>query len=531
MVLHGKLNHTKIYYYGLLLLAISLPLSIYFTSVAEIILLVNWIVEGNLMRKLRKLKSRPSVLLIMGLYFLHIIGAFHTDAGNMDYLLQDLKIKLPLLLLPLIIGTSEPLNAKQLKAVLLFFCLATLSSTLISFAIFLGIIPYEYYDFREISIFISHIRLALMVNLSVFILLYYIFHPKVENRFGTMLSITGILAIAWLIFFLVLLKSLTGLIILGILVLVLGWIYSGKIEDVAPRFIIRTLIVVVPLLVASFLTRSIGRFYYREKVDFDHLKAFTPAGNPYFHDTTRVAAENGYYVWLYISEKELRESWNRISEFPYDSLDRKGQRMKYTLIRYLTSKGLRKDADGVMELSSEDVKAIENGLANHIFLNKYSLYPRVYEVIWEIDGYLRGRDPSGHSVAQRIAYLEAAKSIFLNDPLFGVGTGDVQSSFNEYYERSGSKLDMDYRRRAHNQYVTFLITFGIVGLIFSLIFLFGPIFLEKKWNSYLFMVFFFIAFLSMLNEDTLETQTGVSFFIYFYSLFLFGRKNSKEEGS
>jgi hypothetical protein len=283
----------------------------------------------------------------------------------------------------------------------------------------------------------------------------------------------------------------------------------------------------IPLLAAFFLSQAIGKFYTRERVNFSELELYTPLGNPYIHDTTKHAAENGYYVWLYLSEEEIRHAWNSISQFPYDSLDRKNQRIKYTLIRYLSSKGLRKDAGGVAQLEKRDIEAIENGIANHIFLNKYSLYPRIYEVIWEIDGYLRGRDPSGHSIAQRIAYLEAARSIFKENPLFGVGTGDVQSSFDRYYENTGSSLDQDYRRRAHNQYVTLLITFGVAGLILSLVFLLGPVFIEKKWNDYLFMVFFFIAFLSMLNEDTLETQTGVSFFIFFYSFFLFGRSNPK----
>ncbi|MGC9341984.1 MAG: O-antigen ligase family protein, partial [Bacteroidales bacterium] len=155
--------------------------------------------------------------------------------------------------------------------------------------------------------------------------------------------------------------------------------------------------------------------------------------------------------------------------------------------------------------------------------------PRVYEVIWEIDGYLRGGDPSGHSIAQRIAYLNGARSIFLSHPFIGVGTGDVQSSFDRYYKKNESKLDQHYRRRAHNQYITFLITFGIVGFILSMIFLLSPVFIEKRWKDYLFIVFFFIALLSMLNEDTLETQTGVSFIMFFYCLFLFGREKKEIE--
>jgi len=225
----------------------------------------------------------------------------------------------------------------------------------------------------------------------------------------------------------------------------------------------------------------------------------------------------------------MEKSWNERSGFPYDSLDSKGQEIKYTLIRYLTSKGLRKDREGVMALSEEDIEAIEHGKANYIFRDKYSLYPRIYEVIWEIDGYLRGKDPSGHSIAQRIAYLNAAKSIFMKNPVIGVGTGDVKYSFDQHYKNTRSKLKSDYRRRAHNQYATFLITFGILGFILAMIFLVAPVFIEKAWNDYLFIVFFCIAFLSMLNEDTLETQTGVSFFIFFYALLLFGRKKQENE--
>jgi hypothetical protein len=38
-------------------------------------------------------------------------------------------------------------------------------------------------------------------------------------------------------------------------------------------------------------------------------------------------------------------------------------------------------------------------------------------------------------------------------------------------------------------------------------------------------VFFMLVVLSMLWEDTLETHTGVSFFAYFYSVFIFGTES------
>jgi hypothetical protein len=58
--------------------------------------------------------------------------------------------------------------------------------------------------------------------------------------------------------------------------------------------------------------------------------------------------------------------------------------------------------------------------------------------------------------------------------------------------------------------------------MFALIY---PVFYEKKHKSMLFVIFFIIALLSMLNEDTLETHAGISFFSYFYALLLLAYKN------
>ena len=51
---------------------------------------------------------------------------------------------------------------------------------------------------------------------------------------------------------------------------------------------------------------------------------------------------------------------------------------------------------------------------------------------------------------------------------------------------------------------------------------------EEWFKNYLFTFSFFIAFLSMINEDTLETQAGATFFAYFYSLFLFAYKSKNQ---
>jgi len=45
----------------------------------------------------------------------------------------------------------------------------------------------------------------------------------------------------------------------------------------------------------------------------------------------------------------------------------------------------------------------------------------------------------------------------------------------------------------------------------------------RRMDDYFIVVFLIIAILSMLTEDTIESQAGVTFFAFFYSFFLFAR--------
>jgi hypothetical protein len=193
-----------------------------------------------------------------------------------------------------------------------------------------------------------------------------------------------------------------------------------------------------------------------------------------------------------------------------------------TLIRFLTSKGLRKDAAGVRQLETEEIRAIEHGVANVIYMKRFRLYPRIYEVIWEIDRFRMGYDPNDKSVVQRYFYLDAGWKIARQHLLHGVGTGDVKQSFREYYESIDSPLENKWRRRAHNQFLTFMIALGIPGLVLAVVAMIAPLFIARRERSFLAVGFLILLMISMLNEDTLETSAGTAFTAFFYALFIFG---------
>jgi len=528
MLNNKTLIHFNIYFGLLIVFAISLSLIPYFVSAVQFLLPINWIIEGGFRKKMQRLKSNWGILLIISIVFVHLIGLVYSK--NLSEGLEDIKIKLPLLILPLIIGTSQSLKFKHIKIILLFFTAGIVVSTLFSMSYFFGMSPGNIFNFapvsisdiREISIFISHIRFSLLINIAIFSLLYFLIFPDIKSR----LIVKGvyIIVIIWLISFLFILQALTGVIIFFItgMILFASWIKKhppGLLKTSSLIFLIS-----VPIIILSYLAVSIYGFSNIEEPDIQNLDKTTSSGNPYWHDLNNKQIENKDYIGLYICESELKEEWNNISEIKYSGKDLKGQEIKYTLIRYLTSLGLRKDANGVRNLQEKDIKLIEEGYANHIYANKWSFKAKIYQIIWQVDVYNKGGNPSGHSLTQRIEYLKASFGIIGENFLLGVGTGDLQESFNSEYVKMKSKLNPEWRLRAHNQFISFIIAFGIIGFLWILFAFIKPIFHQRKQNDYFFMMFFIVAVLSMLNEDTLEIQAGAGFFAFFYSLFLFGYK-------
>ncbi len=517
--------HRLIYIHSLLLAAVALPVSEFLLSLSQFFLAANWLSEGNFKAKWQRLRTNKPLLVFLVLFFIHIVWLINTN--NFAYAIHDIKIKLPLLVLPVIIATTPPLTKQEFLKILRYFNNSVFVATLIMFALYLGCCGFEYTNVKHISIFISHIRFSLMLVFSTFIYLYFLVKNNgyIQHRYKTVIYTFFIL---WQIFFLFLLHARTGLLIFFLL-LPFFLLWAGRQISQKPAlkiiyFAIVILVTIVPVFYVSYVVKN---FYKTDKINPSELPAYTPHNNKYYHNPSLAVLENGHYVWTYISYPELKAGWEKISKIPFDSLDKKGQRIKFTLIRYLTSKGLTKDAEGVAQLTPEDVKLIENGETNYLAKNKFSIYYLIYRIVWEIDVYSKTGNADNHSVTQRYEFLKVASSIIKEHFWFGTGTGDVNDEYIKKYKSGISTLDRQYWLRAHNQFVTFWVTFGITGFVLALIAIFLPPFFTGSYKLFLFNIFIAIIFFSFLNEDTLETQMGVTFFSFFYTIFVFGYKNSR----
>ena len=535
-------DNASLMYYVLILLAVSIPLSEFGMSVAQFLMLGIWAFEGaskkvytstsapipgfwrrigsNLSCKFRMLLNNPAAMVVISLYFLHLIGTLYSS--NIPYALKDLRIKLPLLALPVIIATSAPLGKKRLNKLLVFFILAVFAGTMVSmYVLFKGQVT----DPRELSIFISHIRFSLTICFSVLILFYFLAKKTYQNKAALFLIPAGII---WFLIFLLILESVTGIMITIVMAFIFLFYYIIKLKSLPIKLISSLLLLGVIFFSYSFLNKVVIKYGTPEPVELGSLEQHTEFGGPYVHDTNSYGIENGEYVGLYISQNELRHEWNLRSNYSYDGQDAKGQDISHTLIRYLHSKGLRKDAMAVRSLTETDIQHIENGIANVSYTEHFNISSRLEQMAMGYHNYTKNGDPNASSVMQRVEYWKASVYIIKNNWLTGVGTGDLNEAFDEAYNDMDSRLQESFRRRSHNQYLAIFIAFGVFGFLWFIFTLIYPGIKTGKFHNFLYIVFIIIILMSMLTEDTLETQAGATFFAFFNALLLFGCKRQPE---
>ena len=504
--------HRYIFLFGIMTVLVGLSLGAIFISFGTIIVSANWFLEGNFLNKFNKLKSSGLLWIFLCFYLLHVLAMLWTE--DKSYGGNDLKIKLPLLAFPIVFCTTEKLTVSEFRKTLVIYVSGILLATLWSMLFYLDLKKADLNDIRGISRFFSHIRFSMNVVFGIFISiwLFYTSSKQVEK-------ILFILLTLWLIIFLFILSSLTGIVLFIIISLICSIYFSFRQKNnliKAACLILITTTLAVPTI---FLVKTYRYFFPVAENEKIKLETWTPAGDLYYHDKD-MSRENGYFVWKHISYPELEKSWNRKSKFNFDGEDSKGNFLKFTLIRYMASKGLKKDSLGFTKLVPEDIRNIEQGFPNYKLVKASSLEKRMYEVMWELDDFYANGHVKNHSIMVRALYWKTAWEIIKENPIFGVGTGDIQSAFEARYQRGDILSKKEDMRRSHNQFLEIWAALGIIGILSLLLICLYPFLNFTSLHPLSFLISL-ILFLSMFTEDTLETQAGVTLFAFFIPFFSF----------
>jgi hypothetical protein len=470
----------KVHLLALALLFVGVVTSKFLLSLGMIIGVGSLLMERDFKAYWIEIRANRFFLYLIIIYLLCFISLLWSQ--NLPYGLHDLRVKTSLVVIPLLL-IVKPLKSNQLKnLLLLLFVSSIVISSLINFAVYQYAMSKDaIYDVRQMSLCGSHIRYGIIVAFGIGVCVHY-YNALDKYKF------TNVVVISWLVFYTYYSQVLAGLISLFIIIFLGGILYLIKKKK--EKLVLG--IVLFTLIITGFCCYAL----------------FVP-------ETHKNISEHSDLVGM-------EKSWSVRSTYPFDSIDNKNQILKETLVRYLDSKALANDSIGVEKLSEKDIRNIENGYAD-IHETESGLIARYYGLRYQIH---EAKNPNGHSLLQRLSSWSSAWNITKDHWIMGVGVGDVADAFVLQYEKEHSLLREENRLRAHNTYLTTWLSLGIFGFLFLCFFLAS--YLKYQWHdlNFLGLSFICISLASFCLEDSLETQTGVSFFALFYAFYSIKRKSA-----
>jgi hypothetical protein len=416
--------------------------------------------------------------------------------------------------MPIIISTSPVPDSKKIRLLLMLFISSVFVVSVVGM---ITMLLKEPLDFREASPFIPNIYFCIMLLIAAFqfpILARTFEHKKMW--FYLSLVVSG-----WFIFFIFYLRSLSGIAALAGVTFytVLYFVFNHK------SLILKTITAIAFLVfvgsISWLLVYMYNKTHTENYVDFRSLPTQTQRGTFYHHDTLDVLRENGNLVYINIADDELEEAWNSRSNFEFFGNDLSNHELRYTLYRYMSSKGLIKDYEGVNALSDADIKAIERGTTNYLYNEWTGLHIRLHQMMMGVYVYRKSshQDPTWSTLTERIDLWRASLHAFKEYPLFGWGTGSILNAMNYGLEINQSKL-IGKNMKPHNQYIYILLILGVFGLIAFLSLYTFSILKSKAYKIYIFNVFAIIFAIHFLANNSIESQIGQNIFVFF-SLFYF----------
>jgi|1048.fasta_scaffold00341_11 O-antigen ligase len=143
-----------------------------------------------------------------------------------------------------------------------------------------------------------------------------------------------------------------------------------------------------------------------------------------------------------------------------------------------------------------------------------SVRNRIAYMRYDWEQFRSDKGGANYSDAERFVSLDVGLRIWLENPLLGVGVGDLELENQRMTDRIHPEYS-DTPKLPHNQWIYILASTGLLGFLLSGLAWIYPLFFFKYRKNYLFLSFQVLVFVSFLVEYTLETSIGAAFCLFF----------------
>jgi hypothetical protein len=419
----------------------------------------------------RWLTNKKWISVLLLLFLAHVISLCWTQDLSAGW--NAIRVRLSFFALPVLISTTLTWDKDRIVRVFKFLMLLLAVLMVLNGVRFLYLLNgQKALDIRQLSWFGSHIRFGILVVFSIALCLHFALKKLLSKGYAWSYIV---LATAYVLYS----QTFSAI---GCLLITFG--YFGTMTLLSKQW---TKVLFIGLLALGL---CVSWF-----VVGDFLKAPEACGS--FKDVG-----------------EASMAWNRKSKVDFNGNDRKGQVLQRTCERYLCSLGKPLTPSAIQRLEKEAIIDIENGFTDP-YSAKGNMLGRYFEVKYEFH---LAKDPNGHSLLQRFIYWETAVKLIEQNPLWGVGIGDIDRSMKKAYENTA--LLAENQKRPHNMFLTTWLGCGLIGVGLLLGLIIWQLFLGLREKQGLKALLMLIFLFSMMLEDSLETQAGASFTGLFLGLLL-----------
>ncbi len=485
-------------------------------SVARVLIIIDLVLYFIFWKKrVSNFKQKILPLLCLSvLYLLDIVGCLWSNniSGAKENLLHDYNF----LIIPLFIALYSPLKKNVLTFVVviyLFFC--WLGVAVGSF----NYVTDNYTDIRHIVIGTRHIAFAINIAFATCLLMIYTY--KIGKYKKIIIPI-----IIWQLAFLLVAQMLSGLVacVIFVFVSIIYLFFNHRNKINTCLFVSLVLFLILSI---GWIGKEYNNYFTLKEKFTDNQEIKTKEENSY-KNTNDGFIENGYLVNNYVCAEEVEKQWKKQTGISlYTPTKDSIYLCSDVIYRYLNSKGLHKDAEGVKQLSTKDIDNIRNGIANVVYTEKYSLRPRLYQTFFEFERFKNEGEVNDKSLIQRMVMTQTAFKVIAQSPIIGTGTGAEKEALKkqillDYPALKDKKVD------PHNQLVYIILNFGIIGLLCFILFTLYPVVKLKLWQNDYFVCFALVLVCYMFVESCLRMMAGQIFYSLFFALLIFNNDNIKQ---
>jgi hypothetical protein len=506
-IVRKYLTKSLLYKSGLLILGAGLAWGNFLMSAGTGILLLWLLLQGK--SGLKAFSGIPQAA--YGAFLIFLLALLPAlSHGFSSGVLQDLRIKLPLVLMPLVMMHPRRPEVK-LPFVLFWLGLVVLAAFVTGQIMQIGN-GFAEFQFRKLSPFISNVRMGTLSALTAVLLVFTAWPERFVYRAIKTLLIAG------LVLYMLALQTFTGLGLFLFFVILLLLRFPGFSRLTRSRIFAGVLLSAVALLYGLRREWNWVRGDFPEHSAYMEFGTFSADGYPlkYPEPSVFTERENGFAVWANIAPGSLNAHWESFSTLPLNGKTHNGHELYFTLVRYLSSKGLSKDLSGLKSLSADEIRAIENGTANVLQLRYPGIVFRTNQMFRFLQDYIHTGNPQHESLCIRLEIWRLHLRALTENIVSGYGPGGVEKRIGGMAEEWGSKLSSDYFwLQSHQQFLSAGLYYGIPGLV---LFCIAWIWMGwRKTSGWQRLIWLFYTF-AMLGEDVLHTQAGVTQLLFFFCL-------------